>query len=210
MAIPNKATGYGDNSTARNVFGCTFSQALSSAVKYECYDNDQTFPATDTQTSTTNDVLAGTAGNGSKSMVGLVDTTDAAPTALWFPSSATGGEANPNRMKGQTSYVQQDGANRTAGQRITWNECIEIPSDVTPSSTMGYDLLLRYTYTGSAPSLTWEFNENTEGSPTWTSLTPNTQHGLRHCNSGTSAGGPYVLDIPPTGTSKSSEGWITA
>src|SRR5512139_2768341 len=152
MAIPNKATGYGNNSTARNVFGCSFSTALSAAVKYEAYDGG-TFPAVGSGTTTTRDVLAGTAGNSNKSMVCLVDTTDAAPASAWLPASATGGSANPNRLKAQTSYVTQAGANRGAGGRITWNEVLEIPSDVTPSSTMTYDLLLRYSYTGGAPTL---------------------------------------------------------
>ena len=211
MAIPNKAVGYGNNSTARNVFRVTFSTALSSAVKYETYDGG-TFPAVGSATTTTNTIFAGTAGNSNKAMIGLVDTTNAAPASAWFPASATGGTANPNRMKGQTSYVTQAGANVGAGGTITWNECIEIPSDVTPSSTMAYDLLLRYTYTGGAPSLTWAFNDavsGTEGAPTWTTLTPGT-HGLRHCNAGTVTTGPYLLDIPPSGVVISSEGLVTA
>ena len=32
MAIPNKATGYGNNSTARNVFRLTFSTALGAGL----------------------------------------------------------------------------------------------------------------------------------------------------------------------------------
>lgn len=208
MAIPNKATGYGNNSTARNVFGVLFSQALSSLIKYEAYDNDQTFPAVDTVTTTNNTVLAGTAGNSNKSMVCLVDTTNAAPVSAWKPASATAGEANPNRLKGTTSYVEQDGSVLGSGGRATYNMVIEIPSDTQTSDSMGFDLLVRYTYTGTAPTVTFQFNEGTEGTPSWTSLTIGT-HGVKHCRSGSSAPSNLYANIPLSGTEDTAEGWVT-
>lgn len=207
MAIPNKATGYGNNSTAQNVFRITFSQALSSAPKYEAYDGGS-FPAVGSATTTSNTVFAGTAGNSNKPMLSLVATTNAAPSSNWKPASATGGSANPNRMKGQTNFVT-DPSTPGAGGVIRWNEVLEVPSDATTSSTMAVDLLIRYTYTGSAPSLTWAFNEGSEGSPTWTNLTPGT-HGLRHCRTGTAGGGPYLANIPASSTEDTTEGWVTA
>lgn len=242
MAIPNKARGYGNNSTARNVFGLTFSTALSSAPKYELYDNAQTFPAVGSAVTVTGKVAAGTAGNSNKPMIGLVDTSAAAPASAWFPASATGGSANPNRVKGQTSFVTSaatsagssgvraygtgysagagalgDGSGVVGGAQnpagvITWNEALEIPSDLVPTDNMNYDLLIRVTYTGGVPTLAWYFNEGTgDTSPnvTWTALTPGT-HGLRHCNAGTVSGGPYLLDIPASGVVIAAEGWVTA
>ena len=206
MAIPAKATGYGNNSTAQNVFRLTFSEALSSAPKYEMYDGGS-FPATGAATTTTNTVFAGTAGNGSKPMLSLVATTNAAPASAWKPASATGGSANPNRMKGQTNFVT-DPSTPGAGGIIRWNEVLEVPSDATTSSTMAVDLLIRYTYTGTAPTLTWAFNEGTEGTPTWTTLTAGT-HGVRHCRTGTVGGGPYLANIPASSTEDSTEGWVT-
>src|SRR3954465_15288203 len=171
MAIPNKARGYGNVSTARNVFGLTFSQPLSSAPKYEAYDGGA-FPAVSAVVTVANKVLAGTAGNSSKSMLGLVDSSAAAPASSWFPASATGGSANPNRVKGQTSFVTSaatsagasgvrafghgysagagnlgDGSGVVGGAEnpagvITWNETIEIPSDLIPTDAMTYDLLI--------------------------------------------------------------------
>lgn len=237
MAIPSRAIGYGNNSTARNVFGLTFDQALSSAPKYETYDGG-TYPAVGSGTTTTGKALAGTAGNSSKSMVSLVDTSAAAPTSAWMPASATGGSANPNRVKGQTSYVTSaatsagssgvsaygtgfskaagalgsgsgtvDSAGNPAGV-IRWNEAFEMPSDVVPTDNLTYDLLIRYTYTGTAPTLAWYYNDGgSEGTPTWTALTPGT-HGLRHCNAGT-VSGTYLLDIPASGVVVASEGWVT-
>jgi hypothetical protein len=208
MAIPSKAIGYGNNSTARNVFRCSFSTALSSLVKYEAYDSAATYPAIGSATTVTGKSLAGTAGNGNISMAALVDTSNAAPTSAWLPGSATGGSANPNRLKGQTNYVTQVGSVVGAGGAITWNEAFEMPSDVIPTDNLTFDLLLRYTYTGGAPTLTWSYNEGSEGTPSWTTLTPNT-HGIRPCNSGTVAG-TYRLDIPPSGVVVAAEGWVTA
>lgn len=209
MAIPNKATGYGNNSTARNVFKVTFDQALSSAVKYEAYDTNGTFPAVGSVTTTAQKLFVGTAGNGNKPMLSLVDTTNAAPASAWKPASATGGSANPNRMNGQTSYVTQAGAVLGAGGVITFNMVVEIPSDLTTADNaqMAHDLLLRYTYTGTAPALTWAFNEGTEGTPTWTTLTPGT-HGIRHAKSGATTPN-YLATIPASGTQDTQEGWVT-
>ncbi len=210
MAIPNKAVGYGNNSTARNVFSATFSAALASQAKYEMYDNAQAFPATGTATTTAEQCFAGTAGNSNKPMYSLVDTTNAAPASAWKPATATAGTANPNRMKGTTNYVTQAGSAPGAGGRITWNMVFEVPSDASAgSSGTQADLLLRYTYTGGAPTVAWFFNEGTEGVPTWTQLTPGT-HGTRHCDAGTVSGGPYLLSIPGAGTADSAEGWTTA
>lgn len=206
MAIPAAATGYGNNSTAQNVFRITFSEALSSAPKYEAYDG-ASFPATGSAVTTANTVFAGTAGNGNKPMLSLVATTSAAPSSNWKPASATAGSANPNRMKGQTNYVT-DPTTPGAGGVIRWNEVLEVPSDATTSSTMAVDLLIRYTYTGTAPVLTWAFNEGTEGTPTWTTLTVGT-HGVRHTRAGTVGGGPYLANIPAAGTEDTAMGWVT-
>lgn len=206
MSIPNKATGYGNASTARNVFRVTFSQALSSAPKYEAWDGGS-FPAVGSGTTTTGRIFAGTTGNGSKPMLSLVDTSSGAPTSSWKPTSATAGSANPNRMKGQTNFVTAT-ATPGAGGTITFNMVVEIPSDHVTTDALTPDILIRYTYTGSAPSLTWAFNEGSEGSPTWTTLTPGT-HGIRHTRAGISAGGPYLANIPASSTEDTAEGWVT-
>jgi len=208
MAVPCKATGYGNNSVARNVFGFKIgaSDALSSLIKYECYDNDQTFPAVDTVMTTSNDIFVGTSGNSNKSMICLVDTSNAAPTSAWKPASATAGEANPNRMKGQTNYVEQDGSVLSNDGRATFNMVIEIPSDATTAMAMGFDLLVRYTYTqSSAPTVSFQINEGTEGTPTWTTLTPGT-HGIKHCRSGSSSSDCYA-NIPESSTEDTAEAW---
>jgi hypothetical protein len=72
---------------------------------------------------------------------------------------------------------------------------------------MDHDLLVRYYYTGAAPTLTWAFNEGTEGTPSWTTMTPGT-HGIRHCKAGAGAGN-YYATIPESGTQDTEEAWIT-
>lgn len=103
-----------------------------------------------------------------------------------------------------------DSATNPAGV-IRWNECLEMPSDIVPTDNLTHDVLLRYQYTGSAPTVKWYFNDSagggTENTPVWTELTPGT-HGVRHCNSGTVAG-TYKLDIPPSGTVDAPELWVT-
>ena len=212
MAIPNKAVGAGNNNAA-NVFKITFSQALSTAPKYEAWDNSATFPAKDASGSTTaKEIFTGTAGNSSKPMLYLADTNAGAtaPGSNWKPTSATAGSAVKNRLKGTTNYVT---AANTPAQNgyITFNIGLEAPYDATVPSTssMAHLIQIRYTYTGSAPTLTWAFNEGTEETPTWTTLTPGT-HGFRYCNTGTSwAAGPYKLTLPESGTVDAGEVGVT-
>lgn len=210
MSIPSKATGYGEPSTARNVFRLTFSKSLALQPVWEAYDGG-TYPAQGILTSTDNDVFVGTAGNGNKPMLGLVATSLAAPTASWLPAAPVLGGAVANRLKGQNNWVI-DPTIPTAGTSITFNMVLEVPSDASPSATMGADLLSRFTYSGAAPSLTWSYNDSaaggTEGSPVWTTWTPGT-HGIRHCQTGTVSGGPYTAKIPVAGVQTTTEGWVT-
>lgn len=209
MAIPNKATGAGNND-AQNVFKVTFDQALSTAPKIEAWDNSQTFPDKDAAGSTTaKEAFTGTTENGNKPMIYAVATTSSSPGSDWKPSSASAGSANPNRLKGTTNYVT-DPTTPGLGDAILFNLGIEVPSDATVPSSSSLNTLIqiRYTYTGTAPALTFAFNEGTEGTPSWTTLTPGT-HGLRFCNSGTVGGGPYKLTLPASGTVDASEVWVT-
>ena len=202
-----QAIGYGNNSTARNVFGVLFSEALSALVKYYCYDNDETFPATDDLETADNDVLAGV-DSLNLSMVSLIDSTNAAPTSDWKPASATPGEANPNRMQGATSYVEQDGAIRGASERITFNMVVEVPAEATTVMAFGFDLKIVYSYTGAEPTVSFQVNTGTEGSPSWQTVAPET-YGILHCRAGSGAGGDgnYYANIPEADTEDTAEAW---
>jgi len=203
MSIPFKVTGAGNGSTAQNVYKITFSQALSSPPVYKAWDNSQTFPARDVSgTTTSHEIFTGTTGNGSKPMLSLVATTSSAPSSNWKPASATSGSANPNRLKGSLSYVT-DPTTPGAGESILFNLCLEVPYDATVPSTTSMAAILEvtYTYTGAAPTVTWYANEGTEGSPTWTELTPGT-HGIKFCNSSAeiSDSTTWKLTLPTSGT----------
>ena len=211
MSIPNKATGAGNNDAA-NVFQITFDQALSTAPKYEAWDNSQTFPAKDSEgTTTAKEIFTGTDGF-ALPMLYLVDTNAGAtkPGSDWKPASATAGSANPNRLKGTTNYVTATNT-PDEDETITFNIGVAVPynASVPSDSSCNFLLQIRYTYTGTAPSLTYAFNDGgTETTPTWTTLTPGT-NGMRFCNAGTSGGGPYKLTLPASGTVDAAEVWVT-
>jgi hypothetical protein len=203
--------GYG-NVDKQNAFAVLFSEDLSALVTYYCYDNNQTFPATDSVETANNEVLAGT-DSAALSMVSLVDTTNASPGASWKPGSATPGEANPNRMQGNTSYVQQDGTIRSSSERITFNMVVEVPDDALTSMAFGFDLKIVYSYTGATPTVDFQVNTGTEGSPSWQTIEHegSSAYGILHCriNSGDKSGGDgnYYANIPESGTEDTVEGW---
>ncbi len=204
MAIPLKVTGAGNNSVAQNVYKVAFSTALSSAPVYKAWDNASTFPARDAAGSTVaKEIFVGTAGNSNKPMLSLVATSSAAPSSAWKPASETaGGAVTVNRMKGSTNFVTDPSTPGAAGY-IRFNMCLEVPSDATVPSATGMSALLEitYTYTGAAPTLTWSANEGTEGSPTFTTLTPGT-HGIRFCNAAATVGdaASWKLTLPASST----------
>jgi hypothetical protein len=211
MAIPAKAVGAGNNNAA-NVFKVTFDQALSTAPKYEAWDNSATFPAKDAAGSTTaKEIFTGTTGNSNEPYLYLVDTNAGAtaPGANWKPATATGGSANPNRLKGTTNYVTATNT-PALGEFITFNIGAEVPFDaaVPSTSSCNFILQIRYTYTGTAPALTYALNTGTEVTPSWLTLVPGT-NGLRFCNSGTIAGGPYKLTLPASSVIDAGEVWVT-
>lgn len=214
MSIPASINGYG-SSVNQEVLAIYFNYPLSSKPTYEAYDGSTgAFPATGPATATTYKIFLGSTANGNLPMVALHDVTEAPPAGTnWFPGSATGGAANPNRMKGKVNYVQCS----TIPQYLTnvgtvrFNIQAEIPCDVYPTMSTRHDLVIRYTYTSTIPVVTWKFNEGSEETPTWTTIVPDT-NGIRHCRSGTAGGGPYLANIPDPAVAsleKTLEGWVT-
>ncbi len=201
--IPLKVTGSGNGSDADNVYQITFSEELSSAPKYECWDNSETFPTvTAVGVAVTKEIFTGTAGNSLKPMLSLVATTSGNDSEDWKPSIATGGTANPNRMKGTDNFVT-DPTTPSAADAIKFNMCLEAPHDADVPSTAGMNALLQvvYTYTGDEPTPTWAANKGTEEIPDWETLTPGT-NGVKFCNADAVAATPgtHKLTLPATGT----------
>ena len=213
MAIPEQAIG-GGNNDATQVFKVTFSTALSTAPKIEAWDNAETFPAKTASGSTTaKEIFTGTTANGDTPEIaawsGGAESDGTLPGASWHPASATGGTANPNLLEGTTSYVTCTNT-PGAGEDTVFNLSLEVGYDATVPSTasMAAIIQVRYTYTGSAPSLTFTFNDaGTETTPVWVEFTPGT-HGVRFVNAGTVAG-TYKLTLPSSGVVVAAELWVT-
>lgn len=213
MAIPSKATGAGNND-ATEVFKITFSQALSTAPKLEAWDNSSTFPAVDSEgTTTAKEIFTGTTGNSNIPMlagyIGGKSGSSTGPGTSWHPAAVTAGAANPNLLLGGTNYVEA-GFTPVAGEDFVFNLSLLAPYDaVVPSTTsMSALIQVRYTHTGTAPTITFEYNDGgTEGSPSYTTITAGT-HGARFCNAGTSVG-DYKLTLPTSGAIYAGEVWVT-
>jgi hypothetical protein len=169
MSVPSKVVGACNNSTAQNVFRIVFSEATSNPPKLEAWD-DFSFSTTDKE------VFTGTVGNGSKPIFVAVATTDAAPSSSWVPSAAVAGGDVANRMKGTDSYINLSAAAIAATEAVRFNVNWEIPFDASIPADMEAIIVCRFSYTGAAPILTWEFNDSvaggTEASPIWTTITP--------------------------------------
>ena len=200
MAIPFQITGAG-NQDARYVFRVTFSQGLVSAPNLEAWDNAETFPAkTATGSTVAKEIFTGTTQNGNIPMLYAAATTSASPGDTWKPAAVTVGAANPNRLMGDTNYVT-DPTIPSAGEHIYFNLGVEIPYDaaVPSTSSLAHIIQIRYSYSGTTPNVTFNANEGTEASPTWTELTPGT-NGIRYCDAGTNwTSGPYTLTLPESG-----------
>lgn len=211
MASKGRVAGYG-STVAKNVFKVTFVYPLSSKVHYEAYDNAQTFPQTDTLTTTGNDVFG--LGAGEYPMIALRDTTNGTAGAgtNWFPASPNANTATINFLKGLVYYVTQQGATlSSAGGSITFNMQASIPASAQTDSSMQADIVVRYTFTSTTPNVTWWFNSVSDSGtmyvPVWATMIPDS-HGIYHTKIGLTVA-PYLANIPETGQEKTLNAWIS-
>ena len=205
MSIPSKITGAGNNSIAQNVLRVTFSEATSDIPRLEAWDS-YAF------TTTVNEVFAGTAGNSNKPMIAAVATTNAAPISAWVPAAVTAGGATINLLKGSTNFVNLSNAVVAQGGTVRFNLNWKVPFDAAIPSNMAAVLVIRFSYTGPAPILTWAFNDSagggTEGVPVWTNITPGLGgNKIKPADAGSSAGN-IILHRPVAGTVDAGEIWV--
>jgi hypothetical protein len=208
MSVPSNVANAGNNSSAQNVFRVVFSQALSASPSLEAWD-DSTF------SSNTKEMFTGTAGNGGIPYVSAVATTDTAPTPLWKPVAPVGGGAVANRLKGTTNFVTLTTTIPGVGAAVRFNLDWEISFDTTVPSTTTCNgvLAVRYSYSGAAPTLTWQFNDvsagGTESSPQWTGITPGAAgQFIRPTDSGVSSAN-LVFTKPSAGVLDSAQIWVS-
>jgi hypothetical protein len=218
-----EASSYGARNS-RYAFAVHFTSALSSRIKYECYDNNETWPSTGTDTSIGNDIF--NEGASSSSMISLIDTTSVAPMtvpgsggATWKPAAymmATTAESNPNRMRGIHQYVEQDGSILADDEYAYYNMVIEVPSSAATNYTMGFDLLIRYTYTGTEPTVSFCWNEpgadwgGDSATPVWATVDsgPHGPRGVKHGRSGSSVASCYANIPADTAIEDTVEAWV--
>jgi len=201
MAIPSVVVGGGNNSAAQMVFQITFSEATSDAPVLEAWD-DYTF------TTTAHEIFTGTAGNGSRSMLGGVATTNAAPASAWMPTDSTTGAQVINRLLGSTDTVALDTGAVSASGTVNFNLNWEIPSDAAIPSDLAAILVVRFSYAGSAPILTWAYNEGIEATPVWTTITPGVAgNKIKPADAG-STSSTVVLHRPVSGVQDCGELWV--
>lgn len=207
MSIPGKVAGAGNNSDAVNVIKVVFSQATSTAPTLEAWD-DENF------NTVANEIFTGTTGNGSKPMISAVATTDGAPSSAWKPSSATGGGATINRLKGNTNYVDLAADPISSSGFVTFNLVWEIPYDAAIPPDLDAVFIIKYSYSGTAPVLTWYFNDSdaggTDSVPVWTAITTGVSGNvLRPADSGCSSSS-IVLHKPVSSTVDNADLWVSA
>lgn len=100
----------------------------------------------------------------------------------------------------------------SASIRFNMTASFGADSTVPSSSSQNILLQIQYQYTGSAPSLSYYYNDATAGTdsaPTWIALTPGTD-GVRFVNAGT-VSGTYKFTLPASGVSSGvTDLWVTA
>jgi hypothetical protein len=207
VPIPSAVANAGNNSSAQNVYRIVFSQNLATVPTLESWD-DGTFSTTNRQQFT------GTAGNGLIPMLSAIATTDTAPVSNWKPTSAVAGGAVANRMLGSTNFVNLSVGVPVAGGAVRFNLDFECPFDATVPSINTFGVLAcRFAFSGATPTLTWQYNDTgsggTEGSPSWTTITPGSAGNyIRPADSSASVGN-VVLTLPSSGVLDSGSQWVT-
>ena len=127
--------------------------------------------------STVIESLAGTPQNGNKSMVAAKSTSDGhgAAGAGWATDLAqTVGGAETNRLKGTTAYVLLGTTAPVAPFPVhrTFQIAQACCSDSQVGS-VGYApvLAVKVFYTGAPPTVNFDYNQGTDGAPSWTRMT---------------------------------------
>lgn len=168
MTISQCTTYDGTLNTNQNVLKITFSEATSTAPILTAWDDSNL-------NSVTNEILAGTSGTSNTSWLKAVETTSGAPGSSWTSSTVSLDDnsnpaGGPNALKGNDRFVPC-ASTASAGSSKLFNIVCYVPSDAN-SGTSGHTFVLsiRYSYTGTEPTITFYANTGSEASPTWTEI----------------------------------------
>lgn len=206
-----KPTGIGQVA-AKNVIRVTTSQPLSTNPKFQGWDDENL-------NTTLNDIFVGTAGNGNKPMVGAIGML-VQPSASWWVEALIAGAAvnNGSLLKGSLGFVLLTSTPPGVSGQMFINLDYRIPHDLDPAAIVAHSLSLEIQYTGPPPSLTWEANKGTEGTPVWQALVSSIKGSaiaiggteIRPCDVGSGGDGTetYKLSIPASGQIFVEEIWF--
>ena len=233
---------YGEGTTAsswKKAFRFHVAQALSSKIIYEAYDNDSSWPSTGSAVTVTNHCFTRSTGmmtdrtgspHASGSIICLIDVSTSAAWGATFYGNGTAlttawgkcipyanrTTSNPNRLKGTTNKVLQSGAILGANSNAQFNMFCIVPYVCQTSDDMGFDLTVRYTYTGVDPTPRFQVNTAYGGgyiyghftaAETWRDMSGSgTAYGIKHCRADVADGSLYA-NIPQTSYEKTREGW---
>jgi hypothetical protein len=212
MAYPFKVSG-ACASVAKNVRRIEFSRPLSSVPNVRAYDNAATYPTTDSTTTSAFRIFAGTAVNSNTSMLIYLDTKQGGPAASTWWTGATSSSSSTVQMEGDTAFLtfRYSASSMVAGATLTMNAIMVIPSDINPTADMLHNVVCRYTFTGSIPTVQFHANNETAGgteaTPVWGTITTDT-HGIKFA-SGIATLSSIVATIPLTGTLHTKSMFVT-
>lgn len=220
--MADTVAGYGNIDFA-SAFAIKTDENLSSRLKFRAYDGDGTWPETGSAKTTAHAILKGTSENSWVSMVGLVSCNSARPGSSWFPTDEFYTTTNnPRRIASNESeatdyYVLQDtdALSISGGSALSvYNMCIEVPNDVQTSDNMQFDLEVEYSYTGTAPNITFMYNSGTIAVPVFSTITgaaggeASTTRGVKHTRANSSSPDDLYANIPASGKEFTAEAWI--
>lgn len=214
MSYPFKVHG-ACTSTAQYVFKVSFSQPLSSVPNLRAYDNAASYPNTDSTTTTVFRIFVGSTGNSNKPMLHFLDTTRSGPSATnWYTASTIGAGVATCLMKGDTSYLQfrySTASIALANPSVYWNSLVRVPYDVYPTMNKHHNVVIRYTFTSTAPTVSfWANNTHAGGTgdvPVWGSIQTDVS-GVRF-GSSTATNLSILGEIPLTGQQVTKTAWVT-
>lgn len=158
------------------------------------------------KTAPENQALVGTAVSNNEPWPAGVDTSAGSPGGNWWPGAQVLGEASPNKLEGNISWVALDGiVLGTPPYTRYFNVAMKVPSDVDTSKTTAWVFAVRYWYTGS-PNAKLYFNERTEETPAWTEVT--SAHYLYFTGAGGTISILAPMTIPAIGNTEPPAVWM--
>jgi hypothetical protein len=154
------------NVAGQNVYRVRFGGSPCSDVpQLQAWDDYQ-------MSATASESLAGTAGNGFRSLVAAAHTTGGPVPEPWVPAAATPGGDVVNRLRGTDSFCLLGASAPAADESRTFQLAFGVAQDSAPG-TAGHQpvIAVKVFYAGAPPVVGFDYNVGTDMSPTWEAMT---------------------------------------